>query len=150
MTATITPGPRSPGRRAALTWADWRLLVAVAVAQAITSAALRAMPLPALRTRASRLRRIARFVAPDSEERVVWALEATGRRLAGLSTCLVRALVAELLLGSPDQPTRLTIGVRHGMNGSTLESHAWVAREGRVVIGAPPDGYISLVEWSSL
>jgi len=111
---------------------------------------MRAMPLPALRSRASRLRRIAQFVAPDSEERVVWALEVSGRRLAGLSTCLVRALVAELLLGSPGQPTRLTIGVRHGTNGSTLESHAWVAREGRVVIGGPSDGYISLVEWSSL
>lgn len=150
MTVNIKLGTRSPGRRAALTWADWRLLVAVGFAQAITAAALRAMPLPAMRTRASRVRRIARSVMNDSEDRVVWALEASGRRLGGLSTCLVRALVAELLLGSPEQPTHLTIGVRRGVDGRTLESHAWVARDGRVVIGAPSEGYVPLVEWSSL
>ena len=146
----IKPGTRSIGRRAELTWADWRLLVAAGFAQAVTAAALRAMPVQALRTRASRVRRIARSVMNGSEERVVGALEASGRRLDAFSTCLVRALVAELLLGSPQQPTRLTIGVRRGVDGRTIESHAWVARDGRLVIGAPSEGYVPLVEWSSL
>ena len=148
--ATIRSGTRLPGRRAGLTWTDWRLLLTVALAQAITAVALRVMPVAALRTRASRVRRIVRSVMNDSEERVVWALEASGRRLDVFSTCLVRALVAELLLASTEEPTRLTIGVRRGVDGTTIESHAWLARDGRLVIGAPSEGYVPLVEWSSL
>lgn len=139
-----------PGTRwLALTAADWRLLIAVALAQVIAAAALRAMPLSALRARAARFRRLAQLAAHGSEERVVWAIQATGRRLGGMSTCLVRALVAELVLGSPERPLCVTIGVKRTAGG-TLEAHAWVGREGRVLIGATSDDYVSLVGWTSL
>ena len=141
------PRRRSRGWRCGLTAADWRLLVAVAVAQVVAAAALRAMPLRALRLRISRCRRVARFLVRDSDKRIAWAIEATGRRLGRLSTCLIRALVAELVLDSNDGPVSLTIGVRR--TAGALEAHAWVARQDRVLIGATTGAYVPLVTWTS-
>jgi Transglutaminase-like superfamily len=132
--------------RPRLTAADWRLLVAVAVAQVVAAAALRAMPVQALRAGAGRFRRLARFLVHGSDERIVWAIEATGRRLGRLSTCLIRALVAELVLDSNEGPLSLTIGVRRTAAG-TLEAHAWLARRDRILIGATADEYVPLVNW---
>jgi Transglutaminase-like superfamily len=135
-------------RRVALTATDWQLLAAAALAQVITAAALRAMPLIGLRTRAARFRRLARMLMRGSEERVVWAIEATGRRLGDASTCLVRAVVADLVLGSPERPLCLTIGVRRTASGA-LEAHAWVTKQDRVLVGATSDDYAALVGWNS-
>ena len=84
----------------------------------------------------------------DSDERIVWAIEATGRRLGRLSTCLLRALVAELVL---DTGTRAicTSQSESGEPPDTLEAHAWLARNGRVLIGAPADEYTPMVDWTS-
>lgn len=94
-----------------------------------------------------------RFVSAP-EPRVVWALEATGRRLRGASTCLVKALVAEMLLGSIDRPLHVTIGVRR--SGARLESHAWVERDGRVILGDvrrgaadPGASFAPMLTWES-
>jgi hypothetical protein len=136
-----------PGSRRQLSAADWRLLAIAAVAQVVAAAALRVMPLRALRAEASRIGRGARFpVYPD--DRVAWAIGATGRRLGALSTCLTRALVAELLLDSTDDSVRFTIGVRRGAGG-TLEAHAWIARMDRMLIGASADEYVPVVTWTS-
>jgi len=129
-----------------LTAADWRLLVAVAVAQAVAAAALRAMPLRAFRAGASRFRRPTQLFLRGSDERIAWAIEATGRRLGRLSTCLIRALVAELALDSNGGSVCLTIGIKRTEAG-TLEAHAWLAREDRVLVGATSDEYVPLVIW---
>jgi hypothetical protein len=63
----------------------------------------------------------------------LWALDASSRRLSGMSTCLVRALVTEALFDSYEAPVRVTIGVRR--IDSRLESHAWAERQGRVIVG---------------
>ena len=137
--------PRFPRSRFfRLTPADWWLLVAAALAQVAAAAALRAMPLPALRARAARLRRPAQFLVRGSDERIIWAIEATGRRLGRLSTCLLRALAAELLLDAGNGGICLTIGIKR--TADTLEAHAWLARNGRVLIGAPVDEYIPMVD----
>jgi len=130
-----------------LTPADWWLLVAATLAQVAAAAALRAMPLPALRARAGRLRRPAQFLVRGSDERIIWAIEATGRRLGRSSTCLLRALVAELLLDTGNGTICLTIGIRR--TADKLEAHAWLARNGRVLIGAPADEYTPMVDWTS-
>jgi hypothetical protein len=137
---------RSVRRR--LTAEDWRLLAAVALAQVGATAALCAWPLLAVRAAAGRLHRLAPFFVRGSDERIAWAIEATGRRLGPLSTCLVRALVTELVLDSNDGRLSLTIGVRRTAAG-TLDAHAWVARADRVLIGAPADGYVPIVTWTS-
>ena len=130
-----------------LTLADWWLLVAVAVAQVAAAAASRAMPLPRLRAGASRIRRVTQCMIKGSDERIIWAIEATGRRLGRLSSCLIRALVAELLIDSQGGATCLTIGVRRA--AGTIAAHAWLERDDCVVIGATADEYLPLVQWKS-
>ena len=137
---------RSVRRR--LTASDWRLLAAVGLAQVGARVALRARQLLAVRAAVGRLHRLARYFVRGSDERIAWAIDATGRRLGPLSTCLVRALVAELVLDSNDGPLSLTIGVRRTAAG-TLDSHAWVTRADRVLVGAPADGYVPIVTWTS-
>jgi len=144
----VSPRGLSAGRCRDLTAADRELLVAVAVAQVVAAAALRAMPVQALRARAHRFRRFAQFLVRGSDERKAWAIEATGRRLGRLSTCLIRALVAELLLDSNHGPVSLTIGVKRTAGGA-IEAHAWVARKNRVLIGTTADTYVPLVTWTS-
>jgi len=127
-----------------------RVLVAVALAQVMVGLALRMMPPAALRSRIARFRSFAHLLVGDaSPHDVVRAVDAVGRRLSAISTCLVRAFVAELLLGSPARPLRLTIGVKQTSDG-VLESHAWVTDQGSVLIGAPCDGFVPIVEWSTL
>lgn len=142
----VRPGRLACARWSRLTPADWWLLVAVAVAQVAAAAALRAMPLPVVRAGAGRCRRLARLLVQGSDERVVWAIEATGKRLGRLSTCLIRALVAELVLDTNRGPLHLTIGVRR--TAGRLEAHAWLARQDRILIGATADEYIPLVNWT--
>jgi len=127
---------------------DVRLLLTVTVAQIVVSIALRVVSPLTLRRAASRARRIAQSAAHDREERIIWAIEATGRRLGPVSTCLVRAFVAELLLGSHTRRLRLTVGVKRSAGGR-FESHAWLADKDRVVIGATSDEFVPLLQWDT-
>ena len=129
---------------------DVRLLVVAFVLQLVAAGALRTMPLPVLRRTIARLRRVAQVALHGTDERVIWAIEAVGRRLAGVSTCFVRALVAELALGSAQRPLRLTIGVRREPDGD-LRSHAWVSDQSRILIGGTTaDQFVPLVAWDSV
>ena len=155
---SATPAPRKsstagivrlPDRsRAWLSAADWRLLIGVAIAQIIIAIALRAMPVAALRRRAARARPIVRFAARGSDDRVVWAIHAAGRRLGRLSTCLIRALAAELVIDDRAGLV-LTIGIRRTAEGA-VDAHAWLARGDRVLVGSTSDGYVPLVEWGRI
>src|SRR6266550_4974674 len=89
---------------------QWWLLAAVAAAQIVAAAALRVVRLSALRPRMAGRRRLARFFVRESSERVAWAIEATGRRLGRASSCLARAVVAEMLFDSASGPVSLSIG----------------------------------------
>jgi anti-sigma-K factor RskA len=127
---------------------DWRLLVVVAAAQIAVAAALRILPLSVWRSCTGRRNRVARLLVNGPDERLVWAIEATARRLGRLSTCLVRALVAQLVLNSDDGQVSLTIGVRHNSAGA-FEAHAWVTRRDCVLLGATGDEYLPIVTWTS-
>ncbi len=137
-------------RRVAFAASAGTLLIAASVVQLLTAFALRTMSLPTLRTRAARLRPLAHYILRGTEERVIWAIEATGRRLPGVSTCLVRAIVVELRLSSPERPLRLTIGVRRAPVGD-LQAHAWVDDRHRILIGGPvAQDFMPIVAWDSL
>jgi hypothetical protein len=126
-----------------------RVLVAVAIAQVMVRMALPMTSPAALRSRIAPLRAFAQLLVVNSSRAdVIRAIETTGHRWSAISTCLVRALVAELLLGSPERPLRLTIGVKHGPHG-VLQSHAWVSDQDAILIGAPCDGFVPIVEWST-
>jgi Transglutaminase-like superfamily len=124
---------------------DLRLLSAVLVAQVMLGAAIRVVPMSALRRLLQGLRPLASRVGPEPEERVAWAIEAVGRRLPWLSTCLVRALAADVFLTVPGALTHVRVGVRRSERGA-LESHAWFERNGRILVGrAGADTYVHLV-----
>ncbi len=140
---------RSATRTRRLTGGDWLLLASAAAAQMAAYCALRALPLPVLRSSAARLRPLARAMLRGNDERVIWAIEATGRRLRGVSTCLVRAVVVEMRFASRDRPVRLEIGVRRAQ-GAAFESHAWVCEGDRVLIGGPvPRDFVRIVAWEN-
>lgn len=129
---------------------DWRLLAGASLLQVFTAFALRLVPVPALRRLFPRLAPLVALTLQGSEDRVIWALEATGRRLTGVSTCLVRALIVEQRFSSPDRPLRLMIGVRKPADGP-LQSHAWVTDRQRILIGgASADQFLPLLAWEGL
>ena len=132
-----------------LSLADWWLLGVTTAAQLGVAAALRIMSLSAWRLQAGRWRSLARVLVRGSNSRIAWALEATGRRLGRASTCLIRALVAELLLDVHEGPMTLTIGVRRSAAGA-FHAHAWLAREDRVLVGATSDEYLPMASWTGL
>ena len=123
----------------------------VAIAQALVRAALVVMPIRAVRRTGVGLRFCGRLIAARwNGDRLLTAIDATGRRLGSYSTCLVRALVAEILLTDADGPICLVIGVRRGAHCG-LESHAWIERDSRVIVGATAgDRYQPIVGWEKV
>jgi hypothetical protein len=127
----------------------WRLLLGATVAQALVSCAVRSASLQTVRAIAVRCRPLVRLMLGDSDERVIWAVEATGRRLGGFSTCLVRAIVVETGLAASGRPLRLTIGVKRAAAGN-LTSHAWVSDGQRILTGGPADpDLVPIIAWES-
>ena len=128
---------------------DWRLLLGAAIAQALTACALRTASLRTVRTWAARCRPIVRLMLSGPDERVIRAVEATGRRLGGLSTCLVRAIVVQTRLTASGHPLRLTIGVKRAAAGG-VNSHAWVTDGQRILTGGPADpDLLPIITWES-
>jgi hypothetical protein len=132
-----------------LTLPDWWVLAAVTAAQLAVGTALRVMSLSAWRRRAARWRPFARFVVRGSNQRIAWAIEATGRRLGQRSTCLIRALVAELVMNAQEGPMTLTIGVRRTAAGA-FHAHAWLVQEDLILVGATTDEYLPMASWKGL
>ncbi len=74
----------------------------------------------------------------------VWAIDVAGHFVPG-ATCLVRALALHTLLERYGEPSELKIGVAKDSNDQFL-AHAWVQREGRVLIGGEESNrYTSLL-----
>jgi transglutaminase superfamily protein len=139
---------RTIARAVRFTPSDWKLLAGASLIQMLTACALRVLSLPTLRMRFARLRPLANFLLKGSEERVIWAIEASGRRLAGVSTCLVRAIIVEMRLSTPERPLRLTIGVKRAVGD--LQAHAWVDDRRRILIGgSKAEEFLPLLAWDS-
>jgi hypothetical protein len=137
------------GRLFRLSVARRRLLIRVCLIQVLTALALRVVRLSALRRIAARFQPLAQRLASGSDEHVVWAIETSGRWLGRISTCLVRALITELLLGSRSRPVSITIGVRRAADGG-LQGHAWAERDGRALVGGLTSSiYLPMLTWQS-
>lgn len=67
-------------------------------------------------------------------DETIWAVGAVAKRVLGDAPCLTQALTAQYLLERRNYPTDLVIGVSKGAQGELL-AHAWVERNGQVVIG---------------
>jgi Transglutaminase-like superfamily len=82
------------------------------------------------------LQRRGRWTGEDapSLKKVEWATAALGRHIAPLGNCLVQAMASQTLLSQFGHSTTLRIGICRA-NGTQLRAHAWLERDGRVVVG---------------
>src|SRR5277367_1141097 len=70
-------------------------------------------------------------------DRVIWAVRTAGAKVLRENPCLAIAMATHWLLRWRGVPTDLRIGVARG-GIVNLEAHAWVERNGRILIGEPP------------
>jgi hypothetical protein len=88
------------------------------------------------------------------QQRILWAVEAINRRLFPERPCLTQALAARYLLARRGVDSTLRIGVARD-SGAPLRAHAWLERNGTVLIGGAksPDQYrpldASAPNWSA-
>lgn len=95
---------------------------------------LRLVSFQRLRRLCTRLATPPAVPVPHAEREVIWALDIASRYVPGGHNCLARALTAYVLLARRGVATELRIGVARPQN-RPLEAHAWLEREGRVLIG---------------
>ena len=74
-----------------------------------------------------------------SPERITWAVRAVSTRLPLVNNCLVQSLALRSLLAQHGYASELRIGVAQPTQRK-LDAHAWVEREGRVLIGEKTAG----------
>jgi hypothetical protein len=111
-----------------------RLLFQAAILSVTTRLLLRPLSLTSLGRFLDRLaKRIVPAACSEEEDEIVRALSAVNRRLGG--TCLTNALAAQALLARYGYPATLRIGASRQDGG--FSAHAWVERNGQVVIGGP-------------
>lgn len=134
------------GEFRALPTADRVALVHAAVLVALARALLLTPGLPVrrvVRTVGAVARRLPVPGARPTPARVGWAVDVAGGVLPAGATCLPRALAARSLLARYGYAATVRIGVaRDGTEGDTgagLAAHAWVEREGTVLVGHLPD-----------
>ncbi len=71
----------------------------------------------------------------STPERLAWMIDSTGIAFPGLFKCLPRALAGFILLRSCGWEVTLKIGTRRRRPGLPLEAHAWLERDGEILIG---------------
>jgi Transglutaminase-like superfamily len=110
------------------------LVIKAALLLGSTKLGLKLLPFRLLRRLTDSLSRPTAWVpAPDrfSAEKIAWAVELVGRYVP--STCLSRALSAQVLLARRGYPVLLHFGVVK--EGERFLAHAWLESEGQVVVG---------------
>jgi len=134
-------------RRFAAFWAlsgeDRRLLLEALAACAYFRLALYFVSANRLRGLVAQTNRSIGIDAPV--ERIVWAVRTAIRWTPGAS-CLVAGLALQRMLGRHGHHSELHIGVSR--TGGVFAAHAWVERDGRVLVGEGElDTYVRLVSW---
>lgn len=74
---------------------------------------------------------------PITVSRIVWAVTTAAWYFPTACACLPQALAAQVLLGRRNHPAEVKIGVTKAEGQVTLEAHAWLECEGRIVLGGP-------------
>jgi hypothetical protein len=77
-------------------------------------------------------------LANPSEERIVWAVKAASVYVPR-ATCLTQAVTARILLSMYGYGADLRIGVAR--ESGRLKAHAWLEKEGKVLIGGSTCDY---------
>ncbi len=122
--------------------AEWRLAFRALLRVAWVRLALWRWPFASVRMRAAR-RRLGRTrynperAAAADPYVLAWAVRAAAHRVPRAS-CLTQALALESLLADEGLTAEFRIGVARRADGS-FEAHAWLERDGQVLIGGVPD-----------
>jgi hypothetical protein len=103
--------------------------------RSLAALALARIQLSIFRFRPATPRKHAPAPAAYTPQEIGWAIE-TASRMVPRCTCLARAVAAQAMLDASGHPSRLRIGVAPGRPaGPTLDAHAWLECDGRVLIG---------------
>jgi Transglutaminase-like superfamily len=127
------------GARRSRTIREYRLLGQALAATAIARVGLLILPLATVRRAVRWLAASSHPLAPGyrcSPEQVIRASVSAGLHSPLGTTCLATALVAQAMLQHHGHDARLRVGVRRDANGA-FRAHAWLERDGRVVVGGP-------------
>jgi len=119
-------------------WQNWGLLL---YAGTLTAGVRAGLSISSLSLVTRTLRHVATNLpresaaTPQYRMRAAWVAHAVGKRLLPNRPCLTQALVLQyLLLRRGEDSAQLHIGVTKGED-EHLQAHAWVERDGRVLIG---------------
>ncbi|MCA9969722.1 MAG: lasso peptide biosynthesis B2 protein [Anaerolineales bacterium] len=117
--------------------ADWWLLLWVGGLLLLVRLGLALLAFRRVRRLIGRFGRVPAGRAPAPEAalaRLAWAVERMARFVVADRPCLTQALALQLLFARRGCETELRIGVAKEPDGRLL-AHAWVERDGHVVIG---------------
>jgi Transglutaminase-like superfamily len=125
--------------RRPIAWRERRLLAGVAILLVGLRLALAVLPYRVVRRLLDGpVSEGALSAAPTIPElrrrRMIWAVEAVGRRVLGENPCLAQALALRWMLRRHGEDSTLHIGVRKAQAGDLL-AHAWLEQDGVVLIG---------------
>ncbi len=112
------------------------LLVAAALLLPVVRLALWLLPFGLLWRATTRLARPRAASAAPTPEQIAWAVTAAARRVPGGRHCLAQAVTAYILLRRAGHSARVRLGLARDRPGG-FAAHAWVEREGRVLLGGP-------------
>jgi transglutaminase superfamily protein len=87
-------------------------------------------------------RRVLKDRSTCTELDIVWCVSRASNMVPG-ATCLTQAIATEMLLASRGFAPSIQIGVRRA-DRSTLEGHAWVEIDGRIVADSHAHTYVPL------
>ena len=148
MSATTTQS-ETPLRHFLRSREDWSLFLRAYVLVWFIRLALWVRPFPKMHAWATKVRQSKMGEHPlDSRSvyKVVWAVSAAARRVPK-ATCLTQALATQIMLGRRGHKTSLQFGAVKA--GDKLEAHAWIERDGNVLIGFN-DNFNDLIRFPAL
>src|SRR3990167_5618297 len=78
-------------------------------------------------------------------EDIRWSIDAASNHIPFTKSCLVKALVGQILLKENGYNPNLCIGVSKD-NENQLDAHAWIDINGKTIIGKTISGYKELIK----
>lgn len=130
-------------------FSEWLLVLKVILLLASMRAALAVMPFSRLQRFVSRPQARPRRAGLTRQRKVLALLERVGHRMLRPRPCLPQALAGKWLHQRWGMEAELRIGVVKTSEG-TLQAHAWLERDGRIILGRIPsiDDYKVLIPLS--
>jgi hypothetical protein len=117
-----------------LSGADWLLLAEALPTLAWASFAIALLPFRRVAATAARPRRDRRRPDRPTPRKIVWAVNAWGRRAPWRVVCFQRGLAAHWMLRRHGYDSVLHYGVAQEA-GAGLKAHVWVSLDGRPMVG---------------